>query len=450
MNDQLTTTRKFLKPKYYVLGFLLSILIYLWFEGEHHFLFGVDLLALVSFAAIINRFLRNKEQFNYERLLLLYTTTYASIFIVLFKFVSFYYSEDYYVFSNIDAALYQRVGRQLSNESFQAQLNYLTRNWGTDDWGAFMLSSLLYTIWDSPFNFAVFYLLIGVSTAILVFRIGCRIMPEHYAFLAALTFALSSFTITFQSTYLKETFMLFLIVLSYYGYYQFLHYRKSTFLLAIALGCGLLVLFRPALIIFIFISFVMPRLFTQKMTYKQIFVILVVLVAFFAFGTFVESQTTRYRITDDVETVRQDMIRGGLTLTYFVNVLAGLFGPIPTIVPHKPLVALYFPGLMFRVMTGFAFCVGLISVFRTRDQKVIPLAVYTVSEIIILVWILEALELRKSFPHFPFIYIIVFWLLYMLDAGKFKGKIRQRILHFNSLYLAAIVVIIIIWNSRFS
>src|SRR5690606_31405748 len=98
-------------------GFLLSILIYLWFEGEHHFLFGVDLLALVSFAAIINRFLRNKEQFNYERLLLLYTTTYASIFIVLFKFVSFYYSEDYYVFSNIDAALYQRVGRQLSNES---------------------------------------------------------------------------------------------------------------------------------------------------------------------------------------------------------------------------------------------------------------------------------------------------------------------------------------------
>ena len=186
MNDQLTSMRIFLKPGLFIVSLLLSLLIYGWLDGQLHLLFLVNCLSLVAFSISLIYYMRKSTLANYERTLFIFSVFYGAIFIILYKFISFHYNEDYYVFSNVDAALYQRMGRLLSNEPINLQLRYLETNWGYDDFGAFLLSSLLYTIWDSPFNFAVFYLFIGAFTTVCIYRIGKQMMPPKYAFLAGL------------------------------------------------------------------------------------------------------------------------------------------------------------------------------------------------------------------------------------------------------------------------
>jgi len=72
---------------------------------------------------------------------------------------------------------------------------------------------------------------------------------------------------------------------------------------------------------------------------------------------------------------------------------------------------------------------------------------FALFEMISLISIIEGLELRKSLPHLPFIYIIAFYYMDMYDLNKLNTRKYLSPIKINFL-LILIFIIILVWNLR--
>jgi hypothetical protein len=77
----------------------------------------------------------------------------------------------------------------------------------------------------------------------------------------------------------------------------------------------------------------------------------------------------------------------------------------------------------------------------------LALIVFPVLEIVSLIFILEALELRKSFPHYPMLYILAFWFMDQEYSHKNVTMPVHRIWLTHVSFLLFMVTIVF-WNFR--
>jgi hypothetical protein len=349
--------------------------------------------------------------------------------------------------------LYHRESQIMSDMSFLEGIGYYLGRYEAEDLGMVIVLSNLYKVADSKVILSILYVFVAVITARAIFGIALHFMSPKYAFLCAIAYCLSSYVIWFHSSGLKESLLVMLITVFYDQYYSLSLGKKKRALWLLLLMPLLLLLFRPVLALFCATSVVLGIVLKRRLSAPQFIVLLVGVLAGIYFLESIVSSTDKFLLggTESMLEIKQlaGMVKGSVGFTYFVNILSSMFGPFPTLVSSKVHLSFYAPGLIFKVFISVAFWFGLIHVIKTRLSAVYPLLIFILLEMISLTYILEALELRKSIPHFPLVYIVAFIFIYKFDHRQLL-TLKNHLFYKKSFHVVSIILsgLIIYWNFR--
>lgn len=391
----------------------------------------------------------------------LYTKTYLGIevfiyslvFITIQNLISYYYTNNFYIFSEWDAFFYHRQTISLLNMSFENAIHHYLNYMNFDDLGMILILYPLYHISESNLILNLFYLFLSVITALSLFRLSQNFMMKKYAFLSSLSYSLSSFVLFFHSTGLKESFMVMLVVLSFDFYYQFLKSKNILNLLSALIFMGLLLLFRPAVAGMIIGAIGLGSFISRKggisMKIISFFIFIFLIFMSNSIISIINTYTTGGLDTLHYARETQGMIIGGLPFTYAVNTLSQSIGPIPTIISYEKILTMFYaPGLIYRVFLSFPFWLGIIYIYKTKSYKLYPLTIFILIEMFALIFLIDGLELRVCLPHIPFVFIVAFWFLDNYDRKAIIPKRRKRFKKFFYFSMTLLVFLIFSWNFR--
>lgn len=361
-----------------------------------------------------------------------------------------------FVFSEADAVGYHDLGLFLRDQPLSFTFGHAAEFYRYDDWGAVVLIPLILRLVPHKLFLNAVYFCLGLLTSRKLFDLGRRMMPPRYAFMAALTFTLSSFTLFFYASGLKEAFMICLSTLSMQAFYRFLDSRRAG-ALAAALFWGLgLLFFRPAVSLFLFVSQGLTLLLMQRRravtryaTLGGLFVGLLLL-----WGLMGESFTRYVGASTDQYLARLDYMASealGTRASFVVSCVSALIGPFPSILPKSTpqglsYLSLFAPGLLYRLMLALPFWWGLGRALHRGLVRTFPLFLFPLLEMLSLSLILEGLELRLQMSHLPPVYVFAFWSLYMWDSGQWPPS--RGFCTLCNFWPWAVLCVGLLWNLR--
>ena len=421
-------------------------------------LYSIQFITFLSYAGILI-YLNLQNNFNFSKFNLgILVLFYSLIIIMLNNYVSYIYTDNFFIFSTADAYTYHLLAQSFNQKSSIIDaFESLSRIYGYDDFGAVFMVAMVYKIAESNLVLNVLYWITGVFSALGIFSVSNHFMSKKYAFLCAFSFSASSFMLWFHSSGLKESFMIFLVIQAYVNFYN---YRKTTSvksIIYIVLFLTLILFFRPAVSFLILTSFSLGILLVQKMSPIKIFSVSLIAIVFLSVLPLIVEQQNRYTSEGNIEDLLErkeadGMVKGSLQFTYFVNAMSSFLGPLPTFSNNvKQTISFYSYGLYFRVLTSFLFILSLFFIFKLKAYSLYPIMLFTLFEMASLILILESLELRKSLPHFPFIYILSFWAIYYINDILKKQDIKtyKSFVVMNNLALFLFLGLVFYWNFRF-
>jgi hypothetical protein len=379
------------------------------------------------------------------------------IFVALNNYISYSYTGNFFVFSESDATNYDYLATNINNStvSFFETLDRL--GWGLvqyEDWGQIFLVTVLYKVWSSNLMLNFYYVILAIYGGNYLFLLCKNFMNDRYAYFASLVFYTSSFMFFFNSSGLKESQMIFLIIISFYYFYNYINRRSVISLFYCVLALVLLLFFRPAISLLIFFSFVIGYLFMIQTNKLVLLTLLVLFMGITLTNSFVQQQRERFFMEDFDQLVESresdEMIIGSVQFTYFVNTVGSFFGHLPTINLNKipPVKNLCSSGLSLKMALNIFFLFGVYFVIKNKYWILLPIVLFILVESISLISIFEALELRKSLPHYPMIYVLVFWFIYSLEKNSktfYYEKFRKTYLN---LFFVFNSILIVYWNLR--
>ena len=444
---------KALCKRYIIFGTLLYVLIAVLFSIEDIGLYVLNYLTLLIFVLFIH-YLEDKPDSYFSKKKMVFLVFYYTVFFVFcYNLLSYYYTGNFYVFSEGDAIVYNNESEAMSNMSFFKGIEYYLSKHEFEDLGLVVVLSSLYKIYVTKILLSVFYVFVAVVTSVGIFSIAKHFMSVKYAALCALTYCLSSYVLWYHSSGLKESLLIMLIVLFYSNYYGVLFDKKAINVWGIILMPLLILFFRPVLSIFCLLSIAMGVLLKRKLTAPQIIFLFMVMFAGIYFLETISSSTDKYLLggTSSMLEIKEmeGMVKGSVSFTYLVNTLSSMFGPFPTLLSSKAHLSIFAPGLIFKVLLSVAFWFGVIYVIQAKLNKTYPMLVFILLEICSLTYILEALELRKSIPHFPLVYIIAFIFIYKYDTSKLLN-LKSHLFYKKSFNIVGFILclLMVYWNFR--
>lgn len=446
--------------RYYLfIGILLFFVFF--FKLDMHYL-SIYLVCIFSF--IISVFVFNycnsrSERFFNNKILFFIVFFYSLFFVAINNFISYYFDGNFFVFSTADAVYY--------HEEAQSILQYgsLIKGWAVflgieklDNFGAVAYISFIYQFIESNLFVNFFNIIFGSLTAILLFGIGKKIMSVKYAFFASLTYAISSFVIWFYSSGLKETIMVFIIVSAFYSYYMYYfssYDKKLKYILFLTMSLLALLLFRPIIIFFILFSIGFGYFLTKRNIYSLIIGIAVLIPIVLNFDL-IQSALYAYMGREDIGEMleiqhQSGKIQNNTLFTYITHFLSSVFGQFPTfnLGLEKIKILLYSSGLLYKTIISLFFLLSIYYSIKKRIGIVYPIIFYSIIEILSLVFILQALEIRKSMPHIPLVFLLCFWMMDKYQNKQQNLKItRSKINVFFLIYVLLVSSFILLWNFR--
>jgi hypothetical protein len=379
------------------------------------------------------------------------------LFIGLNNAISYYYNKDFFIFSNEDALTYDYLAVNINNssESFIETMDRLGfGKLGYDDYGQILLVSFVYKIWASNLMLNIYYLFLAIFGCRYLYLLCLNFMSNKYAYFSSLLFYTSSYMLFYNSSGLKESQMLFLIILSFYHFYVFLRTSQIKSLVFSFLFLFFLMFFRPAISFIIFASMVIGYLKIKNINSLIVVILSVTFVSILFLNNYVQEQQQIYLSNDYdqiIETNKNEgMIKGGVGFTILVNSASSLIGHFPTIVPDSEpaLKSMYSGALIIKNFLSLFYLIAIYFIFKFRYWILLPVLFYPLIESASLVYLFEALELRKSLPHYPLIYILIFWCLYILEQNKTSLLFNELKNKYFNLYLGFSTLLIVYWNLR--
>lgn len=442
-----------INKRYLIFGVLLYLLILAVNPVSMWLLYTLNVVVLISFGLVIHYLLSKPDTFFTTKRLTLITLAYTSCVVFLYNLLSWFYTDNLYIFSESDAVLYHNESQVMAGMSLVKSIDYYLSRHELEDLGIVLILSTLYRIVVSKVMLSILYLGVAVVTAKGIFAISRHFMTDRYAFLCAVIYCFSSYVLWFHASGLKESVLIMLIVLFYSSYYKLVADKKNAALWAlVSIGLSLL-LFRPVLSIFCLLSLSMGLVFRKKRTGIQLLLLLIVLISGIYFLETIKSSADKFLLggTESMLEIKQmeGLVKGSVSFTYLVNTLSSMFGPFPSLLSSKAHLMFFAPGLIFKAFLSIAFWFGAIHIVRIRMSRVYPMLFFIIAEMASLTYILEALELRKSLPHFPLVYIVAFIFIYRFDHNQLL-TVKNHLRYKKSFQVMSIVLcfLMVYWNFR--
>lgn len=412
--------------------------------------------AIAYFLVLQYHTLLPKQKYNRRGVrddLIIKVFIYSILAVAIENFISYYYRSNFFLFNESDAMFYHGSTIEIIDMSFLKGISYYLSFMGFDDLGIILILYPLYNIFASNTTLNLFYIIIGVLTALSIFNIAQYFMSRKYAYLSALAYSTSSFVLYFHGTGLKESFMVALILFSFNFYFIFLKSSKGVYLILSLIFALWVMLFRPILTVMLIASIGIGTLFGKKTKRGVKIFALILFTALILFGGSINQQITSYTTggVDSLINAREAEggIIGGVLFTYSVNILSQLIGPLPTVISMSKVGTMFYTaGLIYRVLLAFPFWLGVLYVVKRKVERLYPLIIFTFMEMSALAYLIDGLELRKAMPHIPYIFIVAFWFLDKYDRKliKFRGDTSFKRLFWGSMVV--LVILMCYWNFR--
>lgn len=420
---------------------------------DNGIIYLLNFFQLLSFWSLLEYTRNRNEEFFHTRNLVSIVLLYTLFFCISLNLISHAYRGNFLVFSELDAVLYDYYGRRMASMTLAEGINEFLNYYSFDDLGMVMVTSSIYRFIDSNLALNVFYILLSILSARHLFKICKYFMTHKYAYLCSLTFSCSSFMVWFNSSGLKESIMIYLLIFLFQKYYAYRSVKNIFFLFQMTLAILAIGFFRPVISVFFIASVALSYLLENRNNIKGGVVMVGFLMGLVVLSSFIVTVLDRYTLGGDIVyllAVReaQGMVIGGVTFTYAVNILSQFFGPLATFIPLNNIkLAFYAPGLLFRMLLSLPFWFGAYIVLKRLNSALLSMVFFSLIEMLSLLLILEGLELRKALLHFPFVFVVAF---YFLDNIKKAGFLKREITTKRLLLVGSIVlcVLLVVWNIR--
>lgn len=349
-----------------------------------------------------------------------------------------------------DTMFYDRFSRKLSEMDFIEAIKYFFTIYDLSDLGTILYVRSIYLFIDSPWMIDITNYILGIISAVLIFKISQKVMSNQYSFLCALSFGISSFFITIQANLFKETIFLTLFLLCFHYYIQYLVLKRIKYLLAFVSILMSFLLFRPAIIGLIILSILISQSLQVLKKKSSVLIILAIsaigIVFYSQFVANYENYITGSQRFTDAQTEGISNTSSSTVITVS-NYISALFGPLPNflaIAGTKSILVFYSVGLTFRVLLSIFFFLGVYYVYKIKNYILYPLIVYIFLEMISLTIVLEAFELRKGIFHIPLVFIVSFYYMYKTSVVRTNKSTKRWIMS----YPIIMSVLILAWNLR--
>lgn len=351
------------------------------------------------------------------------TFIYSFLLVSVFLFYSYNVEGNTFLLSETDSRLYEKVVNKMLYLPYKDSFEYLFENYKFDDWGGPIYMSSVFRIYpDKLFLNFVNTILTSVSS-LFVFKIGDRLMSRKYAYLSALSYAISSFMIFFNGSFLKESSFVFFVILLINSIYNFIIEKRKISLIYIVIYSCVLLLFRPAVVVCVICGFSVYY-FVRKGygVYKLGLILLVILFLSYLLSSLL-SIFNQYTLSGDIAKLMLTKdTKYGLTreMTYTLNWFGSFFGPFPSILGSNMTSCFYGSGLLYKFLLLPFAIIGLVKVVKLRIDYMFPLLVFFVLESFFAALVQKGMELRLTLPHIFIYYIFAFWTMEKVEIGELR------------------------------
>lgn len=402
---------------------------------------------------------KNEGYYSYGRLGIT-VFCYSIIFVIFLLDASFYYTGDSFYWDYTDPYAYAQVDQKIVDTDtpfFEqpALIQKLWTKWGVQDWGASMTQSLFLNIIQSRYFLFLSQTVVGTVGALLMFSFGREIMQPGYAYMAALSYSISSFSIFYYSSFRKEIFMVFIVIASFWAFYKYLSSKKGIFLIFAFIITFFMIFFRGAvagLMLMGMISYFGGKKLNKNNAGLVLFVLFAVLVV--SFPILIAKLSS---FADDLS--RNENYVDTTPFGIATSTVGVLIGPFPqllqvgvTKMSHLPW---YGPGLLLKFILFLAFWNGFVLCMKKWEVSILPLFTFTILEMLALAVMNDGLELRKAMPHISIFYMAAFWFLSEYDERVEKQqsapelypapKMKPEIVLFGTTFFVFFATIV--WNT---
>lgn len=360
------------------------------------------------------------------------------------------YTADAYTYHNLG----MQIASSMTNGTFDAsQFFYYD---AIDDTGMPMLIGLLYYLFGPHvILFRLFNVVIGSLTVLIYFKMAGMVFSRNVARLSAVMLMLYPSVLYYTGLHLKETIMIFMIILTIYAGIKINKSKKLNLSNVLLFLTGLIPMFffRNTLGILLFASFILYTFFYQLAgqgrNIIKLFVSIAVIIPtlFIAYNTPIHERTQalyerssgQFEASMNYRAARQ----GGNALTEHASlplfVVLGLSGPNPGLVdiPMQDNLLLENPGKFAMNMLAFFCFLGFLFVFRNRS----PEHLFIIA--VLFGWI-YAFSLGGFGTSGRFHLLTQPLLLLYISQGIFSVTERQK--RYYVPYLVLISIIILVWN----
>lgn len=383
----------------------------------------VSLLSFISFIFIIYESIDYENDYYTPTRLFLTVIIYSCIMVGIYWGLSWYIDGDTYIFSKKDAWLYERVSNIMKDMPFTDSLSYMRKHHSYDDWGVLVMISSILRIIPSKIFLNFCYVIMGGLTAFFMFKTGCRVMSRQYAYLAALSYTISSYNIFFYGSYLKETGFILLIVLLFNSLYKYIIEEHKLSLVYIIIYSILICFFRPAVTVFIWFGIFVYYLFRSGSSIIKITAVSIICIVVLLLSSKLQSIFYFYTLEGDIDLLLKT--KGDPLLSrsadYIINFFASLFGPFPTLIgTDKPRSCLYGPGLLYKFFMNLPFWLAVWKIVKNKIVDLYPMIFFILIEAISAAIVQRGFELRITLPHIAMYFMLVFWYFSETDSDDEK------------------------------
>lgn len=431
-------------------GVILYLTLFLYWGDSLNYYNIMNVSTFVGYAYLLWTCLNKPDEYFTPMRLGMIVFLYSSIFVCLYLLLSYTYSDYVLLFNRLDAQDYEKHTARMVEMNTPAMFSYISHVYTFDDWGTPLLMTWLMKVISSKYFVLFCQILMNVVSALCLFSISKTMMTRKYGFMAVLSYAISSYSVFFMSSMLKEEAMVMLIILSFYFLYR---YRVSKDVAYIGIGgllSLLLLFFRVPLAVFLWVVYAVTLLMDSKGHLQRGLVIMIILMGIILSVGMIQYSSDRY-----VSTTASYMFETTSVFRKVVISVGALIGPFPNMIQlssqtinYKPMFA---PGALYKFLLFFPFWKGFIYCIKSKSKEIAPIFLFCMLEIVGLTSVFDGLELRKAFPHFALFLLAAFW--YM---SRFDEDTNEEIRHSHYYYwtyrgftvsLWIVFVVTLAWNT---
>ena len=417
--------------------------------NENSKIFTANVVNMICYFLVLGAFIKWRMSLG---MAIFVTIIYSIIFSALNLYLFWDVTGEFFEFTGSDSYAYHQFSVAVSEMGpIDGIRDYLvnTRH-DFDDAGFVFYLSAIYWLTDSIWTARLMNILLNAVSVYLLYNMSKRFLADKLAMIASISYGIASFTIYYQSSGLKETVMITLILLSYHLYYHFADKRTvARGILFISVASSLM-FFRIPLALFILLSACLTEVFSGRiMRIRKLVIILLALLTVFSVSMLyqdkLESYTRRFATPLRVEAAEQGLERPRPSLFMrSAAVLAGVFGPFPSVIPLEDNrdTVMHGPGLVLKTVLSIYFMFGFFIAIKRKNWLLLPLILFCLMHIVSLSYLVHTFKLRNVLPYFPFFFLIAFYGFQMVTSKSKHVAIRQTVFLTNFFVMA----ILFFWN----